>query len=153
MHFERAMDYNINLPILEDLGGYKEIVYVSPSSEENERDALERIASYFKREFRYDHLQYCKDEHSEDCIGVLFTERAMDLVKDIEHQPNRVIGGACFRKTDDDGYFLDWIWFHPFSRNRKKLRQHWPNFKERFGQFSVTEPLSAQMVGFLKNQA
>lgn len=147
------MDYEIVLPILEDSGGYKDILYVEPSSCESQKDALEIMASYFKKEFRYDRPQYCKSEHSDDCFGVLFCEPAMDLVKDIDHCPNRVIGGACFRNKGNEEYCLDWIWFHPFARNRGKLRNIWPTLRREFGEFSLTPPLSAHMEKFVAKYA
>jgi hypothetical protein len=150
MNFEAIMDYDISLPVLEDLEGYKELIYVLPSSDESQKEALERMAGYFKKEFRYDHLQYCKENHSENCIGILFAERAMDIVKDEYHYPNRVVGGACFGKKESGEFFLDWVWLHPFSRNHKKLSSNWPKFQKKFGQFTVTAPLSAHMASFLK---
>lgn len=143
------MNYEIVLPILDDLEGYKDILYIEPSSCENQRDALETMALYFKREFGYDNLQYCKNEHTEDYFGILFCERAMDLVKDFDHYPNRVIGGACFRKMITGAYFLDWVWFHPFARNRKNLCEAWPKLRSKFGAFTLTKPLSAHMEKFL----
>lgn len=147
------MDYKIVLPIIEHSEGYKNILHVKSSSCESQKDALETMASYFKKEFRYDHLQYCKSEHSDDCFGVLFCETAMDLVKDTDHFPSRVIGGACFRKKSIDDYFLDWIWFHPFARNRGQLHKTWPIFIDKFGEFGLTKPLSAHMEKFLAKYA
>ena len=45
---------------------------------------------------------------------------------------------------------LDWVWLHPFSRNRKMLRNNWDTFRQRFGQFSVAAPLSAHMSDFIR---
>ncbi|MCO5101650.1 MAG: hypothetical protein M9885_12300 [Burkholderiaceae bacterium] len=135
---------------MEDLDGYKELLYLSPTSPSDQRQALELMARYFKNEFRYDWMQYCAEEHDDDCAGVLMCEKALDLVKDFEHHPNRVVGGACFRKKDSGGYVLDWIWLHPFARNRKKLKRLWPIFKGRYGDFTFAEPLSAHMAYFVK---
>lgn len=143
------MNYDIKLPVLEDLDGYEEILYIEQSSNKNQKQALELIAYYFKREFNYDNLQYCAKDLNDDCVGILFVERATDLVKHDEHYPNRVIGGACFRK-ENDNYFLDWIWLHPFARNRKKLSGYWPGFKSKFRNFEVTPPLSAHMSAFIE---
>ncbi|MFQ3226745.1 MAG: hypothetical protein ACI8RW_000123 [Porticoccaceae bacterium] len=147
------MNYELILPVLDDLGTYNELVYVKQDSKENQKDALEKMATYFRREFKYDYLQYCKLEHSEECTGVIFTERAPDLVKHQTHFPHKVIGGACFWKQDDEDFNLDWVWFHPFARNRKKLKKYWPGFKEKFGDFKLTPPVSAQMSAFLDKHA
>ena len=146
------MNYEIQLPVLEDLDGYKELLFLTPSSPRSHRESLESFARYFKSEFRYDSLQYCANEHTHECTGVLLCEPARDLVKDIDHHPNRVIGGACFRGSADH-YNLDWVWLHPFARNRHKLSKIWPKFKDKFGSFSVTEPLSAHMASFVKKHA
>jgi len=144
------MNYEISLPILEDLSGYKELLFLDPSSPRSQRASLDLIAQYFKKEFRYDHRQYDADDHRTDCTGVLICEKAMDLVKDSDHFPNRVIGGACFWAIDSNNYCLDWVWLHPFARNRHKLSELWPRFKEKYGSFTVTHPLSAHMESFLK---
>lgn len=146
------MNYNIELPILDSLEGYKHLLYVEPTSDYALKNALETIACYFRQEFRYDHLQYDKSEHPSDCIGVLFCERAMDLVKDDDHYPNRVIGAACFHKGETQPYFLDWIWFHPFARNRGRLSRDWQALQSKFNKFGFTEPLSPHMAAFLKKR-
>lgn len=147
------MYYEISLPIIEDLEGYQDVVYLTPKSQKSHRDVLEVMATYFRREFTYDRLQYDSIEHDEDCVGILFCEKAMDLVKNMDHYPNRVIGGACFWKTRDGDYFLDWVWFHPFARNRGNLKKAWPIFKTKFGDFTLTKPLSAHMEKFLEKHA
>ena len=153
MHSEEPMDYEICLPIIDDLEGYKELIYITPSSEDNQKEALEKMASYFKRELHYDHLQYSKEDHNDNCIGILIAEKANDIVKNYDHRPNRIIGGACFGKKSSGEYFLDWVWFHPFARNRKKLSRIWPELRQKFGQFTVTKPLSAHMAKFLDKHA
>lgn len=146
------MKYKIESPVIEN-EKHKDIFYVETSSSDELQSALELLAEHFKKEFRYDYLQYCKRDENKDCTGVLITERAMDLVKDIDHHPYRIIGGGCFREKSPNVYSLDWVWFHPFARNRSKLKNIWPQFKERFGNFKVTGPLSAQMKAFLDKNA
>lgn len=144
------MDYSIKLPISEDFNSSNGVIYVRNDSLISQKEALEMMALYFKREFKFDHLQYCKDDHTPDCTGILFVERAMDKVKDINHHPHRVIGGACFRAINTNSTVLDWIWLHPFARNRKNLKKHWSKFQEKFGHFTLTPPLSAQMEKFIE---
>ncbi|WP_306522150.1 hypothetical protein [Rheinheimera sp.] len=144
------MNYEIKLPILSDLDGYKPLIYIKPSSPKKQKEALEKMAVYFRREFKYDYVQYSKENHGSDCTGIIFTETAMDLVKNENHFPNRVIGGACFRQKSTGEYFLDWVWFHPFARNRKILKRHWPELKQKFPNFTLTKPLSAHMEAFVK---
>lgn len=146
------MSYEINTPVIEN-DEHKDIFYIVPSSDDGLQSTLETLAEYFKKEFRYDHLQYCKYDDNSDCIGFLISERAMDLVEDIDHHPYRIVGGGCFRKAQSGDYVLDWVWFHPFSRNRGKLKKVWPQLKQKFGKFTVTEPLSPHMKSFLEKHA
>lgn len=111
------------------------------------------MARYFRNEFRYDWLQYCAYEHDAQCTGVLICEREMDLVKDDEHYQNRVVGAAGFQERGVGAYTLDWIWLHPFARNRGKLKRLWPKLKDKFGSFGVTKPLSAHMASFIDKHA
>lgn len=143
------MKYKIDSPVIQNNVEHKEILYVLPSSDDELQGALELLAEYFKKEFRYDYLQYCKGDSNSDCTGFLITERAWDLAEEIDHHPYRIVGGGCFRTKSPDNYFLDWVWFHPFARNRGMLKKAWPLFKEKFREFSVTEPLSAHMKEFI----
>ena len=74
----------------------------------------------------------------------------MDLVENIDHHPYRVLGGGCFRELHDGAYQLDWVWLHPFARNRRKLKEQWPKFQDKFGAFTITLPLSAHMAKFVE---
>lgn len=108
------------------------------------------IAKYFKNEMGFDHLQFDESMYdNEDFTGFLLLQRAMDLVEREDHFPSRIVGGGIFVKYCS-AYELDWVWIHPFSRNRKVLRDRWGGFKEKFGNFSVAKPLSAQMAAFLQ---
>jgi hypothetical protein len=48
---------------------------------------------------------------------------------------------------------MDWIWFHPFARNRGKLKFLWPKLRKEFGVFSLTKPLSPHMAKFMEKYA
>jgi hypothetical protein len=147
------MNYEINSPVIENNHKHKGILYVLPSSEDEFQSALEVYAEYFKKEFRYDQLQYCKTDDNRDCTGFLITKRAMDLTKDVNHNPYRIVGGGCFRNNRSGDFVLDWVWFHPFARNRGELKKHWPEFRKNFGNFTVTEPISSHMKSFLEKHA
>lgn len=150
---KKAQKYDIDSIVLEEIGGYREILHISPSSPRDQREALETMASHFKKEMRYDHLQYEAIAHDDDCVGILICDPALDLVKDEGHFPNYVVGGACFRKRALSCFVLDWIWLHPYARNRRKLSKYWPRFKEEFKDFVVAEPLSPHMKSFLERRA
>jgi hypothetical protein len=57
------MKYKID-SLIENNVEHKEILYVIPSSDDELQNALELLAEYFKKEFRYDRLQYCKSDQT-----------------------------------------------------------------------------------------
>ena len=143
------MDFRIDVEILE-IAGYPSIVYIESNSDRSRKNQLATLAKYFKREMRIDNLQYDQSMYrNDDLVGFLFLHRAMDLVKSEDHFPSRVIGGGVFVHRHNS-FELDWVWLHPFSRNRRILRENWKAFQTRFGQFSVASPLSAHMSDFIK---
>jgi hypothetical protein len=143
------MNYCIDAPVIE-FPGYPPVIFIEHTADKKLKDLLAGIASNFKKEMRFDHLQYDDSMHrTADIIGVLFLHRAMDLVEHDDHFPCRVVGGGVF--VDRSGRFeLDWVWLHPFFRNRNRLRNNWKLFQKRFGHFSVAPPLSAHMSLFIK---
>lgn len=143
------MKFRIDSQVIE-APGYPPVLYITKESEETQKDQLAIIAKYFKSEMGFDHLQFDDSMYDNDRFtGFLLLQRAMDLVEREDHFPSRIVGGGIFVENLGS-HELDWVWIHPFSRNRKILRDRWREFKERFGQFSVTEPLSVQMAAFLK---
>lgn len=58
-------------------------------------------------------------------------------------------------KTGKDGihWSLDWIWLHPFARNKGISSQHWAHFEQMFGNgFLVQPPHSPAMKAFLEKR-
>lgn len=113
------------------------------------RRALHRMATYFRREFRYDFIQYDPSERESDHVGYLFLERNWD--------DTIVVGGTIFRwreyTQEKPGWAMAWIWLHPYERHRGRLTAVWPYFRERFGVFDVEGPISPAMQAFLAKQA
>lgn len=61
--------------------------------------------------------------------------------------------GCCFRRSVKDlPWRLDWIWLHPFAREKKKLERSWPYFSMMFVHFFVMPPVSKSMYKFLQKQ-
>lgn len=106
------------------------------------RRAVERCAIYFRREFRYDFVQYSADElgHPKD-RAFLWEARSV------------VVGACSFRWVEwedaDASYTMDWVWFHPYERRQGNLSSAWLYFRRRFGRFHVEQPLSDAMEAFL----
>lgn len=148
------MKYELNSPVLELPEGYgKSILYVDTFSDIAWKQALAAMAVCFKKEFRYDYLQYDEFDQDLTCTGVLILEPARDLVETEHHFPSWVIAGGCFRRDESGRYFLDWIWFHPYARNRGNLKKRWRALREKFGDFYLTEPLSPHMELFMKSRS
>jgi hypothetical protein len=151
------MNFDITAPIVE-IRGYPTVVYLTHDDKEGLKAHLSCIAGYFKKEMHYTHLQYAESMYEDSSVtGFVILQRAMDLVRDEDHFPSRVIGGGTFFDKSgvekaDSKYVLDWIWLHPFARNRKLLRDLWPSFKKRFGSFELTTPLSLPMQHFVERE-
>jgi hypothetical protein len=109
------------------------------------RRAVWRLATYFRREFGYDFVQYGHEGHEDDATARAF----------LWFGRNVVIGACCFRWREwtdaPAGWAMQWIWLHPYSRSCGYLTRAWPYFRARFGDFHVERPLSRAMAGFLES--
>lgn len=124
-----------------------------------QRQAVHRIAHFFRREGGYDFVQYESDTRyeQEDCIAYLFLEHIGSgesrRRKGIETVCYPCIGAACFRYRNYQdvrpGYALQWVWIHPYRRRHGLLKAAWPTFKREVGTFMIESPLSDDMCRFL----
>lgn len=111
-------------------------------------DEVYERALRFKRDFRYDSLQW--DGNSQrratpNFEGHLFSEK-------LELLPTGKIVGACAFYWRKDHWTLYWIWVAPSMRRTGVLSARWAAFLERYGDFEIEWPLSEAMTGFvLKN--
>lgn len=120
-----------------------EIVWVKYLSPRWQRLAVHRRAKAFKREFRYDFVQW--DIYGDpDAIAYLFSD-----------DDCRIIGACCFRpasREHPEKMMLDWIWICPEARRQGWLSKHWNIFLERFGEFKIAAPISNEMQAFLRKR-
>ena len=144
--------YTIQLPIIKKSIAYGGLLDINKSSPKEYREALETIALYFKREGRFDHIQYCSNEYGSqnpEYHGFAFTESAFDAMEEHDLEtPTRILGGGCFRKhkmKEGEIWILDWVWIHPYARNRGMFTKHIEYFKSTFGEFLPEPPLSPAM--------
>lgn len=113
-------DFTIKLPVSENYESHSGIIIVEKSSNKDLRNKLEDFARYFKKEFKYDFIQYEADTLYDDnkYSGFLFVEIARDKMVEDKPVPCRLCGGGCFRWRDwrdhESCWMLDWIWLHPF---------------------------------------
>jgi hypothetical protein len=117
---------------------------VSPYAPKRIRQVCERYAEYFRREFNYDFMQYrhYDDGHIKDRIFFF-----VDAIS------RHALGAICFRWMEQDGlphgYWLAWVWLHPYARACGILSAWWPTFRELYGDFLCATPISPAMSAFL----
>lgn len=107
-----------------------------------------RRAVKFKREFRYDFVQWAGDDVRPVKIGWhghLFPAG-----------PDGIIAGACAFSNEHPGpggveWTLAWIWIAPKYRGQGLLTAHWPGLVEQYGDFFIEPPLSDAMQGFVRS--
>lgn len=107
-----------------------------------------RRAIKFKREFRYDFVQWAGDDVravKAGWHGHLFPTGA-----------DGTIAGACAFSNEHPGpggveWTLAWVWIAPKYRRQGLLAAHWPGFLERYGNFFIEPPLSGAMHGFVRS--
>jgi hypothetical protein len=110
------------------------------------RTEVERLAHFFKREFSYDALQFDKTDKS-PYTAYLFPNEE-------NHYPHVWVGACCFRTREysDLGQkveALQWIWIHPYYRNKGMLKEWWSTLRQNHKDFIVEPPLSPSMKQFL----
>lgn len=131
--------------------------WIRSNSAEESKDALESIARCFKNEMRFDNLQYDANDHYDDsCIGFIIVQLNLNCMKDYDFeiaeqniQIHYVIGGGCFRDKFDKSKKLDFVWLHPYARQRGIMKKAWEKFNSKFGDFDLEKPISSSMMRFL----
>jgi hypothetical protein len=103
-------------------------------------------------ELNYNRIPYCRlGNIPKQDNALLFSTEAYDAFK--EKPTPRRIYGACYCKkmefADRDYWVLEWIWLHPFFRNRGNLKKHWGYLEEVFEDFLINKPISHDMKAFL----
>lgn len=131
-----------------------EVVPIANTAPKPWRRAIYGCATYFRRTFGYDFVQYAaeKEDGADSCMAYVW------VTIDVEREDySIVLGATCFRwrswSNADPGWAMQWIWLHPYIRAQHVLVDTWPYFVERHGMFFVEPPLSGTMVGFLRNHA
>jgi len=127
---------------------------VDTRSPKPHRKAVFQMALYFKREFKYDSLQYGYDGNETDELHVAYLWIHPDFINFSDEFRVPCIGATCFRwrkwKDTPPGWAMQWIWLHPYFRRKGLLKASWPKFKEEFPDFICESPLSESMISFLK---
>ncbi len=127
---------------------------VTNKSPKQHRRAVYKMAQYFRRELRYDFVQYSPEEKEAESTLVAF----LWLVPRFRHFTDEfsvpVIGATCFRWCEwqdyPAGWAMDWVWFHPYFRRQGLLSASWLKFRDEFSDFLCVQPISPPMKQFLE---
>ena len=114
------------------------------------RKAVWTFATFFRREFAYDFVQYGDLGNETDAAARAYLWTGADINA---RNMFPVIGACCFRwrkYKNESLWALQWIWFHPYARQRGHLKAAWPYFRCRFQAFDVELPWSSGMKEFLQ---
>ena len=122
--------------------------YVSKDQPISIYKSVEQLAKYFKREGEFSFLQYCAHEQKDKKT----TEAYIWI--DEDWSDKFAVGACAFSQMRDVGesgeWELQWIWFHPYYRNKGLLSEAWPSFVSKYGEnFAIEPPISKHMISFL----
>ena len=144
-------DFSLNLDVSIDYTSNNGLLEVN----EELYEEVYRIANYFKEELNYDSIPF--DQFGLQHIkyqAFLFEEKAMDLELIDGDFHHRIYGACLFSEyilaEEDNMWKLEWIWIHPYFRNRGKLSKYWNEFEAKFGDFLIGSPISNDMAKFLE---
>lgn len=132
------------LALMEIKNSDKDFELVTAQSPSWKHKEIYYRALAFKREFKYDFVQWKspKGDNDPNVHGFL-----------LSNDNCAVIGGCAFRqRITPDGkklWVLDWVWICPSERRKGHLAKRWKLFRERFGDFLVEPPVSKEMLNFL----
>ncbi len=142
--------YTIVLPELELAANA--VIEVTNDSPRKLQQAAFKIAEYAKREIGFDFVPFSVDD-DEQFVAYLFTDHGDYAAK---LRAVAVFGACCFRyrkyTNAPAAWALQWVWLHPYFRNKKHLSEAWRQFKDRFGVFYVEPPFSPAMKHFLQQR-
>lgn len=132
-------------------------LFVFDDSPRRVRCAVECFATYFRRTFEYDFVQYDADDTSDDarsCAALLCLSKA-DGVLPVGAAGLEVrIGASGVAHCG-----LAWAWVHPYFRGRRMFdrcslfAQAWPGIRRAaatVGRLAIEPPISREMMGFLR---
>jgi len=121
------------------------------------RQAAERLACYFRREFQYDFPPYRATE--EDGDDEVSRDRVLIFGRNTWSRTGAVgiffFGAVGVRWVEDEDdappcWSLEWAWFHPYERGKGHLSRAWPHLLQLFPDPSLAHPLSKAMIEFLR---
>lgn len=111
--------------------------------------AVEQLAYYFKREFKFDFVQYTAYEDVNNPKSDAY------VWIDSNFSDTFAVGAVNFRFLGDVNqpkkWSLEWVWLHPYYRNQGLLSGAWKAFQKKYGKdFLIEPPISKAMACFIK---
>jgi hypothetical protein len=137
--------FTIKLPRLTK-GIDNDRVLIIPASPPLHHTILERFGYYFKRELRYDFPAFEPSEDQMYMAWIFAWNQGLDGW--------RAFGACEFNPGDAPrgGWWLEWIWFHPYFRGKGYLKKAWSSFvAELKTAIEVRPPFSRAMLSFLRS--
>lgn len=119
---------------------------VLPESPQWKHDLVYAFARRFRREFRYDFVQWHPTKRDDGAVAFVFAD---DTGRFGRGTP---VGGCAFRLRGSV-WTLDWIWVIPAMRRQGVLSRRWERFRQHFGEFGLEYPLSDAMKAFAARHA
>ncbi|WP_406186114.1 hypothetical protein [Streptomyces sp. NBC_01006] len=108
------------------------------------RKVAEQFAGHFKRELRFDFLQFTATGSNRGQEVLLINSRDVVMLSPV------ACGAVGF---DLEEKCLTWVWIHPFQRGRGLLDWVWEGLERRHGtEFTVEQPVSIPMQRFLQSK-
>ncbi|RYY26336.1 MAG: hypothetical protein EOP62_10890 [Sphingomonadales bacterium] len=144
-----ALDPQPHAQLLEARGQENDPDLVDAQSPRWKHAEMHRRAWAFKREMRFDFVQWDSPDSTPDPDVQGF------LLSDDE---GRIQGAVSFRwrqvkdRSEPGCWGLDWVWICPPARRSGVLSRVWPMLRERFGDFHVEGPVSEAMQALLANR-
>lgn len=144
--------FTISTPILRE-GDLRPVgpTLVLPGSPRRLRAAVHTFAVAFRRESRFDFVQFPDPDDRTDRAWEAWLWPASEArylsVRSV------AVGAACFRRVaweelPEPAWTACWIWLHPYVRRLGMVSGAWPTFIDRYGDFILEPPLSDAMEGF-----
>lgn len=103
-------------------------------------------ALQFKREFKYDFLQW---EGSLKTKNLHLESHAYLFADHTDTCGHGAVVGACAFWYEGEKWRIRWIWVCQSMRRSGVLARRWAEFLERYGDFEIETPLSDAMATFV----
>jgi len=134
------------------------MVTVNHKSPDRYKKAIYKIAKFFKNEFSYDFIQYAEKENDTQHIAYCWIHpQIVPIISHMDDFRVSIIGATCFRyrknyKNMKPFWGMQWMWLHPYFRDKGYFKKSYPIFKEKIGEFIMEPPFSRTMATLVNDK-